>query len=90
MIPRLAANRAAPTMHFITVWRNYPMNKTELIAAVAEKSGLSKKDAAAAVESVIAAVSDSLVKGAPARTPRPALWWRSPLPRLPLSRPARL
>ena len=39
------------------------MNKTELIAAVAEKSGLSKKDAAAAVESVIAAVSDSLVKG---------------------------
>ena len=63
MIPRLAANRAAPTMHFITVWRNYPMNKTELIAAVAEKSGLSKKDAAAAVESVIAAVSDSLVKG---------------------------
>ena len=39
------------------------MNKTELIAAVAEKSGLSKKDAAAAVESVITAVSDSLVKG---------------------------
>ena len=39
------------------------MNKTELIAAVAEKSGLSKKDAAAAVESVIAVVSDSLVKG---------------------------
>ena len=39
------------------------MNKTELIAAVADKSGLSKKDAAAAVESVIAAVSDSLVKG---------------------------
>ena len=39
------------------------MNKTELIAAVAEKSGLSKKDAAAAVESVIATVSDSLVKG---------------------------
>ena len=39
------------------------MNKTELIAAVAEKSGLSKKDAATAVESVIAAVSDSLVKG---------------------------
>ena len=63
MIPRLAANRAAPTMHFITVWRNFSMNKTELIAAVAEKSGLSKKDAAAAVESVIAAVSDSLVKG---------------------------
>ena len=63
MIPRLVANQATPTIQLITVWRNNSMNKTELIAAVAEKSGLSKKDAAAAVESVIAAVSDSLVKG---------------------------
>ena len=32
------------------------MNKTELIAAVAEKSGLSKKDSEAAVAATIAAI----------------------------------
>ena len=39
------------------------MNKTELIAAVAEKVGLSKKDSAAAIDATIAAVTAALVKG---------------------------
>lgn len=39
------------------------MNKTELIAAVAEKANLSKKDAEAAVSAVLDAVTDELVKG---------------------------
>ena len=39
------------------------MNKTELVAAVAEKANLSKKDADAAVAAVIASVTESLVKG---------------------------
>ena len=33
------------------------MNKTELIAAVADKSGLSKKDSEAAVAATIAAIT---------------------------------
>ena len=36
------------------------MNKTELIAAVAEKSGLSKTDSEAAVVATIAAITDAL------------------------------
>lgn len=39
------------------------MKKTELVAAVAEKSNLSKKDAEAAVNAVVAAVSEALTKG---------------------------
>ena len=39
------------------------MNMTELIAAVAEKAGLSKKDADAAVTAVFDAVTAELVKG---------------------------
>ena len=39
------------------------MNKTELIAAVAEKAGLSKKNAEVAVAAVIDSVVDSLKKG---------------------------
>ncbi len=39
------------------------MNKTELVAAVAEKSGLSKKDAEAAVKAFTDVISDELVKG---------------------------
>lgn len=39
------------------------MKKTELVAAVAEKSNLSKKDAEAAVNAVVAAVSDALANG---------------------------
>lgn len=38
------------------------MNKTELIAAVADKAGLSKKDADAAVNAFIDAVSGALKK----------------------------
>ena len=39
------------------------MNKTELVAAIAEKSGLSKKDADKALAAVLASVEEALVKG---------------------------
>ena len=39
------------------------MNKTELIAAVAEKAGLTKKDAERAVNATIDAITESLAKG---------------------------
>lgn len=39
------------------------MNKTELIAAVADKAELSKKDAEKAINAVIASVTDALEKG---------------------------
>lgn len=39
------------------------MNKTELIAAVAEKAEISKKDAEKAVKAFTEAVSEELVKG---------------------------
>ena len=39
------------------------MNKTELIAAVAAKTGMSKKDAERAVAATIDTVTESLVKG---------------------------
>lgn len=39
------------------------MNKTELVAAMAEKAGLSKKDAEAALAAFTAAVADALKAG---------------------------
>ena len=39
------------------------MNKTELIAAMAEKSELSKKDAGAALDAFVEAVQDALKDG---------------------------
>ena len=39
------------------------MNKTELIAAVAEKTGLKKKDAEKAVKAFTDVVTEALVKG---------------------------
>lgn len=39
------------------------MNKTELIAAVAEKSALSKKDAEKAVNAVVATIEETLKAG---------------------------
>ncbi|MDD6096484.1 MAG: HU family DNA-binding protein [Firmicutes bacterium] len=39
------------------------MNKTELISAVAENAGLSKKDATAAVAAVFEEITNALVKG---------------------------
>ena len=39
------------------------MNKTELVAAVATKAELSKKDADAAVKAVIDAVTEALADG---------------------------
>ena len=39
------------------------MNKTELIAAIAEKAGLSKKDAEAAVKAFTQVIEEELKKG---------------------------
>ncbi|MCR5207404.1 MAG: HU family DNA-binding protein [Eubacterium sp.] len=39
------------------------MNKTELVAAVAAKANLSKKDAEAAVAATVAAITDALADG---------------------------
>lgn len=39
------------------------MNKTELIAAIAEKAGLSKKDSDAALSAMIESITGALVKG---------------------------
>ena len=39
------------------------MNKTELISAVAQEAGMTKKDAEKAVKAVIDSISDALVKG---------------------------
>ena len=39
------------------------MNKTELIAAVADKTGLSKKDAEAAITATVEAVTQALTQG---------------------------
>ncbi len=39
------------------------MTKTELISAVAEKTGSTKKDAEAAVNAIVSAITDSLVEG---------------------------
>jgi DNA-binding protein HU-beta len=43
--------------------RNISMNKTELIAAVAESAEISKKDAEKALKAFVDVVSDELVKG---------------------------
>jgi len=81
------------------------MNKTELIAAVAEKADLSKKDAEAAITAAVEAITGALIEGEKvqlvgfgsfevktrvwAATPR--LGRRSPFPRpvCPYSRPVR-
>lgn len=39
------------------------MNKTELIAAIAEKSGLSKKDCEKALSATLEAITDDLAQG---------------------------
>lgn len=39
------------------------MNKSELVAAIAEKSGLTKTDAKAALEATVEAISDALKAG---------------------------
>ena len=80
------------------------MNKTELIAAAAEKAGLSKKDTEKAVTAALDAITEALVKGdkvqlavsrsrsvasASAAILRPRKRSRSPRPRLRSSRPAR-
>lgn len=39
------------------------MNKTELIAAVAEKADLSKKDAKAAITAAVEAITGALIEG---------------------------
>ena len=39
------------------------MNKSELIQAVAEASGLTKKDSGVAVDAVLAAITEAIAKG---------------------------
>ncbi len=39
------------------------MKKTDLVVAVSEKTGMSKKDSTAAVDAVFAAITDALVVG---------------------------
>lgn len=41
----------------------FNLSKTELVNAVAEKTGLSKKDASSAVEATFSSVSEALAKG---------------------------
>ncbi|MDR2902924.1 MAG: HU family DNA-binding protein [Clostridiales bacterium] len=43
--------------------RNYLMNKTELIAAIADKAGLSKKDSEKALRAFEEAVTEELAQG---------------------------
>lgn len=43
--------------------RNYPMNRMELVAAIAEKSELSKKDAEKALKAFTDVVAEELKKG---------------------------
>ena len=43
------------------------MNKTELVNAVAELTGLTKKDAAVAVDGTFEAIKESLAKGEPVK-----------------------
>jgi DNA-binding protein HU-beta len=55
-------------MYVIVKYQNFGkevkiMNKTELIAAVAAKTGMSKKDAEKAVAATVDAITESLVKG---------------------------
>ena len=81
------------------------MNKTELIAAVAEKTGLTKKDAERVINAAVDTITASLVKGdkvqlsgfgifevkpVSAATPAPSRPSRSPLPACPPSRQAKL
>jgi len=39
------------------------MNKAELVAAVAEKTGFTKKDAEVAINALVASIEEALVKG---------------------------
>src|SRR5690625_1995232 len=50
-------------MHFANKEEVNVMNKTDLVNAVAEKTELSKKDAAKAVDAVFETVMDSLSEG---------------------------
>ena len=63
------------------------MNKTELVAAMAEQTNLSKKDAEAALKAFIDVVSEELKKGEKVQQEkeeirRLARPWKSKLPKL--------
>ena len=53
---------SAPNISFLKR-RNKTMNKTELVAAVAEKAGMTKVQAAEAVNAVFESITDALSKG---------------------------
>ena len=57
------------------------MNKTELIAAVAEKSGISKKDAEKAVSSTIETIINTVAEGEKIQIAGFCLLYTSPSPR---------
>ena len=46
------------------------MNKTELVAAMAEKTQLSKKDTESALKAFIEVITDELTKGEKVRNPK--------------------
>ena len=50
-------------INFLGVLGGISVNKTELVASVAEQTGLTKKDSEKAVSAVLNAVADSLEKG---------------------------
>jgi len=56
-------NNILTGIKFIFLRRNYHMNKAELIAAVAEKTGFTKKDAEGAVNATVGVIEEALVKG---------------------------
>ena len=58
-------NRCSSFVLLIYIFRGgiYNMNKTELVSAMSEKSGLSKKDAESALKAFTEVVSEELVAG---------------------------
>ena len=62
-LPRLPEDRGLfPRDKNLSKRGNYNMNKTELIAAAAEKTGLTKKDTEKALNAALEAIADALAK----------------------------
>ena len=62
-LPRLPEDRGLfPRDKNLSKRGNYNMNKTELIAAAAEKTGLTKKDTEKALNAALETIADALAK----------------------------
>ena len=61
--PGQAGARALKRCAVPKLTRRYPVNKNDLVDAVAERTGLAKADAARAVEAVLGTVTETLQKG---------------------------